>query len=67
LLHEWLLGSIVTPDDFQASPTSLLFMAAALLITIGTDALRRYINHRLDMWQGRNPVPKPEEDSDGEA
>lgn len=63
MLPELLRGLNVIPGDVQASPTALLFMALALLITIGTDALRRYVNHRLDMWEARHPA-KPEEDAD---
>lgn len=64
MLPELLRGSTVIPGDIQASPTALLFMALALLITIGTDALRRYVNHRLDMWEARNPVKEDEDDDE---
>lgn len=48
------MSTLGDPDSFYG----LLYFAAAGLITLGIDTVRRYVKHRMDMWEAKNPVKK---------
>jgi hypothetical protein len=45
-------------SDTPTTLTALLYFAGAGLITLGIDVLRRWVKHRMDLWEARNPLPK---------
>lgn len=52
--------------DLVSSPgwPTLLYFTAASLVTVGIEALRRFVTHRMDLWESRNPLPEKEEEDD---
>ena len=44
--------SVQPPQDFWG----LVYFAAAALMTIGVETLRRYIKHRMDIWESKHPI-----------
>jgi hypothetical protein len=56
------MSTLGDPDSFFG----LLYFAAAGLITLGIDTMRRYVKRRMDIWEAKNPVKKGEETEDDE-
>lgn len=48
------------PQDFWG----FLYFLLAALLTISIETLRRYIKHRMDIWEANNPVRESGNDSD---
>lgn len=48
--------SVSSPSDLR----TLLYFTLAALITLGIETLRRWIKHRMDIWEANHPVPKRE-------
>jgi hypothetical protein len=52
---------------FQAPPSgtdplALLYFALAGLVTILIETLRRWIKHRMDLWEAKHPLPERRKD-----
>lgn len=60
VMSEWLAQEVAPVTD----PRTLLYFAGAGLITLGIETLRRWVKHRMDLWESRNPVQKKDEDDD---
>lgn len=61
-MSEWLAQSVSDIESPQGFVT-LLYFAGAGLITLGIETLRRWVKHRMDIWEARNPVPEDDDDA----
>ena len=52
------------PAADVSSLIALLYFTIAGLITLAIETLRRYVKHRMDIWEAKNPVPDDDDDND---
>lgn len=62
------MSELLLVEDSLIEPVrdfySLLYFVAAALVSLGVEALRRYIRHRLAIWESEHPVKKPSDSKD---
>ena len=46
-----------TPPDLEAF-VGLIYVLFAAIVTAVIDVFRRYIKHRLDLYEANHPIPK---------
>lgn len=54
--------SIPSDPDAPQTLLTLLYFGGAGLITLGIETLRRWVKHRMDIWESRNPIPGGDDD-----
>lgn len=62
-MFEWVAQSL--PDiEAPQSLITLLYFAGASLITVFIETLRRWVKHRMDIWEAQHPLPEKDTDDD---
>lgn len=54
-----------TPPDLEAF-VGLIYVLLAAIVTAVIDVFRRYVKHRLDLYEATHPIPKNDTEEEKE-
>lgn len=60
-----MFNFLVAQDTSPISDlTTLLYFTLAGFITLAIETLRRWVKHRMDLWESEHPIPRKKDDDE---
>lgn len=67
VLPQVMMVMQTSPVNPSSDLNTLLYFTFAGVVTIGIEALRRWVKHRMDIWESKHPIQKDKGDSNDKS